>query len=103
MILFSSTPLEYVFFTGYVLCFIALNVFAVLMSLFYRKNFQRPSPRWGFLASMILSLLFLSTLLAARSGSLFLATASRIALAGAIVTSMFSSLSLYVLMRKVRK
>ncbi|MBN1130518.1 MAG: hypothetical protein JXA71_16115 [Chitinispirillaceae bacterium] len=103
MAILSSTPLEYVLFTGYVLCFVVLNVFAVLVSLFYRKNFQRSSPRWGFLVSMVLSLVFLATLLAARNGSLFLAMASRIALAGAIVTSMFSSLSLYVLMRKVRK
>jgi xanthine/uracil permease len=100
---FNSTPLEYILYTGYVLCFVGVNIIAVLISLFYRKNFQRSSPRWGFLTSMILSVLFLATLLAARNGSLLLATAAKIALAGAALTSMYSSLSLYALMRKVRK
>jgi|WetSurMetagenome_2_1015567.scaffolds.fasta_scaffold53021_3 hypothetical protein len=100
---FGSTPFEYILYTGYVLCFIGLNIIAVLISLFYRKNFQRSSPRWGFLVSMILSVLFLATLLAARNGSLLLATAAKTALAGAALTSMYSCLSLYALMRKVRK
>ena len=100
---FNSTPLEYLLYTGYVLCFIGLNIIAVLVSLFYRKNFQRSSPRWGFLISTILSILFLATLLAARNGSLLLATAAKIALAGAVLSSMYSCLSLYALMRKVRK
>jgi low temperature requirement protein LtrA len=100
---FNSTPLEYILYTGYVLCFIGCNIIAVLISLFYRKNFQRSSPRWGFLISMILSVLFLATLLAARNGSLLLATAAKIALTGAALTSLYSCLSLYALMRKVRK
>jgi hypothetical protein len=103
MSVFNSTPAEYILFTGYVLCFVTLNIIAGLVSLFYRKNFQRSSPSWGFLASMVFSMLFLATLLAARNGSLFLLTASKFALAGAAVTSMYSGLNLYVLMRRVRK
>jgi hypothetical protein len=101
--IFSSTPLEYLLYAGYVACFMALNIIAILISLFYRKNFQRPSPRWGFLASLVLCILFLAVLLTARNGSLLLMTTARIALGGALITSMFSGLSLFFLMRRVRK
>jgi hypothetical protein len=102
-VVFNSTPLEYTLYTGYVLCFVGLNIFAVLISLFYRKNFQRTSPRWGFLAAIAFSVLFLATLLAARNGSQLLVIASKVALACMVTTSMYSCLSLYLLMRRVRK
>ena len=101
--IFNSTPFDFILYAGYVLCFVGLNIIAVLVSLFYRKNFQRSSPRWGFLISAVLSLLFLATLLAARNGSTLLILASKIALSGAVLTSIYSTLSLYMLMRKVRK
>jgi hypothetical protein len=103
MDLFHTTPLEYVFFALYVVCFCALNAISFLISLFYRKNFQRTSPRWGFLASIALALLFLGLLLAGRNGPPAIEMAARLCLLGSIAGSVFSATSLFFLMRRVRK
>ena len=101
--LFHATPTQYVFFALYVVCFCALNAISFLISLFYRKNFQRSSPRWGFLASIVLALLFLGLLLAGRNGSPAVIMAARLCLLGSIAGSLFSAMSLFFLMRRVRK
>ena len=103
MDLFASTPLQYVFFALYVVCFCALNAISFLISLFYRKNFQRSSPRWGFLAAIALAFLSLGLLLAGRHSSPAVQMAARLCLLGSIAGSIFSAMSLFLLMRKVRK
>jgi hypothetical protein len=88
---------------GYVLCFIALNAVTFLISVFYRKKLQQPSPRWGFLIAIVLAFLSCALLLGGRSGSTSFAMIERLSIAGSVIASGISTVNLFYIMRRVRK
>jgi hypothetical protein len=103
MSLFNAPHTQFLLIAGYVLCFVALNMISFLISLFYRKKLQQSSPRWGFLIAILLAFLFFALLLGARNGSSLLATIGRLSIVGSVIASAISTMSLFFVMRKVRK
>ena len=100
---FSATNVQWMLYAGYVLCFIALNVIAFLISLFYRRKLQQPSPRIGFFLAIALAVLYGGLMFGERNGSAMLQGAAYCALSGSALASLFSMLRLFSVMRKVRK
>jgi hypothetical protein len=90
-------------FAGYVLCSVALNGIALLISLFYRKKFHHPSPRWGFIAAILFSLLYCVFLAAGTDQSPLLRGLSQACLAGSALVSVLCTVNLFLIMQKVRK
>lgn len=103
MSFFTTMHAQIVLFAGYVLCFIALNAMAFLISLFYRKKLHHASPRWGFLAAIILSLLYCLLLPAGINRSAMAHGAAQFFLAGSALASVVSTVNLLLIMQKVRK
>ena len=123
---FTAANIRVVFFAGYLLCFVALNLIALLISLFYRKKLCHPSPRFGFIAAIVLTgayclftigfrgafvqmrefeLLFLNL---PRFGIVVHLTASireieLLFLGAGAVTAAFSIVRLFLIMRRVQK
>ena len=103
MSFFTAENAQTALFAAYVLCSVALNGIALLISLFYRKKFRHASPRWGFLASIVFSLLY-CTLLAAGTGRSALANgAVQFSLACGALASVICTVNLFLIMQKVRK
>jgi FtsH-binding integral membrane protein len=87
---------------GYVLCFIFANVVAFLVSAFYRKKFNQPSPQSGFVVAVILAAVYITSVFF-RYHPLHIHTIVQILVvfAGAIA-SVLSAMSLYYTMKKRR-
>jgi hypothetical protein len=90
-------------FAGYVLCSVGLNGIALLISLFYRKKFHHASPRWGFLAAIIFSLLYCVLLAAGTDRSPLSHGVAQICCAASALVSVISTVNLFLIMQKVRK
>jgi hypothetical protein len=103
MSVFAAVNSQTAVFAGYVLCSVALNTVALLISLFYRKKFHHPSPRWGFVVSIVFSLLYCTFLAAGTDGSALSIGAAQIVLAGSALASVASTVNLFQIMQKVRK
>jgi hypothetical protein len=103
MNLFSVTHAQAVLSAGYVICFAALNAVVLLISLFYRKKLMHPSPRWGFLAAIVLSLLYCMLLFGGRGCTAIFEKASLLFLGGGAFASIVNTAGLFSVMRKVRK
>jgi len=103
MKLLQQTYLEMALLSGYILFTILLNVVAYLISMFYRKKFDQPSPRAGFIIATIMALLFLITIYMGRGGMYMLEVVSVLALLASGAASAYSITSLFFTMRKVRK
>ncbi len=88
---------------GYVLIFLGLNTIACLISSFYRRKFERPSPNLSFILSLIFSALFLLFLLAGMMNNPATKTLSVLVLLGSAVLSAMSMIRLYFTMRSVGK
>jgi hypothetical protein len=103
MSLFASVQFQTVMWAAYVLCSVALNGIALLISLFYRKKFHHPSPRWGFVAAIVFSLLYCALLAAGTDRSPLSHSAAQACLAGNALASVISTVDLFLIMQKVRK
>ena len=90
-------------FAGYVLCSVVLNTVALLISLFYRKKFHHPSPRWGFVVSIVFLLLYCVLLAVWKDGSALSIGVKQLVLAGSALASVASTVNLFEIMQKVRK
>jgi dolichol kinase len=88
---------------GYILCFIALNIISLLISLFYRKKFRHPSPQWGFLAAIALAFLSCALLFGERNGPVVLQSLALLSLVGSALASISSMARLFYIMQRVRK
>jgi hypothetical protein len=88
---------------GYVLAFVFLNLVALLISSFYQKKFDQPSPRAGFLVACGLALLYTITVLFAAPVYAPLAVVKVLLLFGASIASASSAVALYYTMKRVRK
>ena len=87
----------------YILTVLGLNFITFLISDFYRKKFNQPSPRTGFIAAIILGLLLAGSLFFGTRESVTARVVQALLLTGCSVSSMISSVNLYLTMRKVRK
>jgi drug/metabolite transporter (DMT)-like permease len=103
MSVLTTAQAQAVLFGGYVLFSVALNGIALLISLFYRKKFRHPSPRWGFLAAIVFSLLYCVLLAGGIYRSPLVHSAAQVFLACSALASVMSTVNLFLIMQKVRK
>jgi uncharacterized PurR-regulated membrane protein YhhQ (DUF165 family) len=82
---------------------LAINVVTFLISDFYRKKFGQPSPRAGFVIAVGLGLALIASLFVPNQVNVGVRRLQLGLVVGASLASMFSSLSLYFIMRKTRK
>ena len=88
---------------AYVLLAVSLNLLAYLISDFYRKKFNHPAPRGGFLTAIVLCVaLALSSTIRDVDAPLAEAIQNILMFAAGVV-SLYSSISLYFTMKKVRR
>lgn len=87
----------------YIICFAFYNLIAFLISTFYRKKFNQPSPQAGFLVTIFFSVVLIISLFmrysADETGAIFLI----ICLFCGSIASSASSIALYFTMKRVRK
>ena len=99
--------LNQVLCAGYLLAVACINLNLYLISAFYRKKFNQLSPRAGFIVSIALAILFVSSFffsgLNLSSGWGHLRIARFFFLVGSAVACGWSSTALYMTMRKPRK
>lgn len=88
---------------GYILFNISLNMLALLISSFYQKKFNQPSPKSGFFSAISLSVIFIVLLFVPQKPSITVQIFSMLSLTGSGITSIYSVLYLFFTMRKVRK
>jgi drug/metabolite transporter (DMT)-like permease len=103
MNLFSATYGQIILLAVCVLCFVALNAVALMISLFYRKKLRKSSPRWGFIVAIIMAAVCCTFLFGAKNGASLFYNGARVALAVSAVASMYSTANLFFIMRRVRK
>jgi 4-hydroxybenzoate polyprenyltransferase len=89
--------------TTYVACFIFYNLVAFLISSFYRKKFNQPSPQSGFLIAALFALLYLGSLFAFSGEEGSRSKLMVIFLFCSCLASAGSSLALYFTMHRKRK
>jgi hypothetical protein len=89
--------------TGFIISLMALNLIAYLISSFYRRKFNQPSPRNGFLAGTVLLLLYNLSLFTARPSLPAVAVAKVLLVYSGSIVSTASAVALYYTMKKVRK
>jgi len=105
----ASTSSFYLFMIIYLVIILALNLVAYLISDFYRRKFNQPSPRLGFVAAVFMGSLFLLSLLLflfvpIHSPVLpFVKIAMPYFLLGSGMMSIYSSVSLFFTMKRVRR
>jgi hypothetical protein len=90
-------------FAGYLLSFVALNLIAFLISLFYRKKLCHPSPRFGFVAAIVLAGAYCLFSIGLRGASASMRGIELVFLGAGALTSAFSTIRLFLIMRKVEK
>jgi hypothetical protein len=95
--------METLLLTGYIMFSIFLNILSLFISAFYKKKFNQPAPRFGFLAAIILAVIFIFLLYVPFKNGLLLQIISAIALFGSGSASIYSILYLFFTMRRVRK
>jgi uncharacterized membrane protein len=99
--------LDKVMCAGYLLAVSCINLNLYLISAFYRKKFNQLSPRAGFIVSIALAILFISSFFFSgpdqSSGWGHLRIARLFFLVGSAVACGWSSAALYIAMRKPRK
>jgi len=103
MSLFTTVNAQAALFAGYVLCSVVLNTVTLLISLFYRKKLHHPSPRWGFVVSIVFLLLYCALLAAGDNGSALAIGVKQLVLAGSALASVVCTVNLFQIMQKVRK
>jgi hypothetical protein len=90
-------------FAGYLLCFVALNLIAFLISLFYRKKLHHPSPRFGFIAAIVLAGAYCLSWIGIRSSSASVRGIELLFLGAGALISISSTIRLFLTMRRVQK
>jgi hypothetical protein len=88
---------------AYALFFVALNAVSFLIALFYKKKFKQSSPRWGFIIAVVFAAAFIACLAGGRTGSTVFQSFARCAAAVSAIASVFSTVSLILIMQRVRK
>jgi hypothetical protein len=87
----------------YVLAVVFLNLLAFLISDFYRKKFNQPSPRVGFVAAIAMGLAIVGVSLFRRADAVAVEFIITLLFTASGLVSLLSSIGLYITMSKVRK
>ena len=92
---------------GYVLSIAWINCTMYLIASFYRKNFDQPVPRTGFIIAIVFSLVYVASLFftvdSSALQSSIIKTIWTICLIGSALASGWSSINLLLIMKKPRK
>ncbi len=92
---------------GYFLSMMCINCILYLFSSFYRKKFNQPSPRAGFIVATILGLFYVFILFYMGSphfpGWVIVRIVKTVCMAGSAIASGWSSASLFYTMKQTRK
>jgi hypothetical protein len=99
----ASVVTLWLLLTTYVVCFIFFNVVAFLISSFYRKKFNQPSPQAGFLIAVLFAVLYLACLFTCSGAGGSRSKLMIIFLFCSCLASAGSSLALYFTMHRKRK
>jgi hypothetical protein len=92
---------------GYFLLIAWVNCTMFLISSFYRKKFNQQAPRYGFIASIIFTMLYVASLfftvsLTGQEISTF-TLIQMVIIVGAAIASGWSSVNLFIVMKRARK
>ncbi|MBD3393643.1 MAG: hypothetical protein GF418_16080 [Chitinivibrionales bacterium] len=97
------TGMSRLLLTGYVLAFVFLNLLAYLISSFYQKKFDQPSPRTGFILAVALAVLYIACLFLGSGAPRGWRVVQMLVLFGSAIASASSAMALYYTMKRVRK
>lgn len=103
MNLFVSPFFQSILTAGYVSLILCLCFLLLLVSNFYRRKFDNPSPRFGFYIGIAAGLLFLGMLLSGASPSHGRQVFQSFCLMACAGGSVIGTIQLYVTMKKVNK
>jgi polyferredoxin len=95
--------LESLLLCGYVVFFTLMNILGLLISSFYKKKFNQPSPKIGFILAFIFALVFVVVIQLPSKNIVFIQYISTLLLISSATASIVSTLFLFLTMRKVRK
>jgi uncharacterized membrane protein YoaK (UPF0700 family) len=95
--------LESLLLCGYVMFYVLMNILGLLISSFYKKKFNQPSPKIGFILAIILALVFIVVVQLPSKTMVFIQHISTLLLISSATASIVSTLFLFLTMRKVRK
>jgi polyferredoxin len=95
--------LESILLCGYVMFYALMNILGLLISTFYKKKFNQPSPKIGFILAIILALVFIIIVQLPLKIIAFVPFVSALLLISSATASIVSTLFLFLTMRKVRK
>jgi hypothetical protein len=101
--MFAEPGISRLFLTGYILAFIILNLVAYLISSFYQKKFDQPSPRNGFIAAIACAIVYAATVFISVPIFRLLARVQVFSLLIGSTASIWSAMALYYTMKRVRK
>jgi hypothetical protein len=103
MISLSTLGLYKIAIVIYVLAVLCINLVAFFISDFYRRKFAQPAPRLGFFVAIIFGLILVCMVITREDTSSTAKIIQGGALLGAGILSMYSSIHLYLAMRKERR
>ncbi|MBN2188367.1 MAG: hypothetical protein JW699_02850 [Chitinispirillaceae bacterium] len=103
MSFFTGENAQALMSAAYVLCSVALNGIALLISLFYRKKFRHASPRWGFIAAIVFFLFYSALLMTGADRSALFHGVAHAFLACGSLASIVCTVDLFLIMQRVRK
>ncbi len=93
--------------SGYVLMIAWVNCTMYLISSFYRKKFNQPAPRYGFITAIIFAILYVASLFFTGAASTAQANIFEgirtTCIIGSAVASGWSSVNLLIVMKRARK
>lgn len=96
-------PLSSLLTVGYIFALVGLNLITFLISDFYRRKFNQPAPRLGFLLAIIMGLLCaVLAFFQSLAPYAFEAAQSYLLLCAGVLT-MYSTVSLHITMKRIRK
>jgi hypothetical protein len=94
---------EHCCLAGYLCAVVCLNVTMYLIATFYNKKFGEPTPKLGFVFSIVLSILCAASVFIAAGDGRALGVLQSVLLILSAAASIVSSLGLFFKMRKPRK
>ncbi|NLD94167.1 MAG: hypothetical protein GX639_16025 [Fibrobacter sp.] len=95
--------LESLLLCGYVMFFIMINILGLLISSFYKRKFNQPSPKTGFILAIIIAFALIIVIQIPSKTIVFIQLVSSFLFISSATASIVSTLFLFLTMRKVRK
>ncbi len=98
-----SLNLHNILLSGYILCFIFLNIITSLIASFYRKKFNQKSMRLGFGFTILVLFLYIPCLFIVTPYQDLCRNAQTLLLITGSIASVWNSTTLFLTMKRVRK